>query len=79
MRHVILPSACAVAVAASCHPVLAQQAAPAAAAPAYLNTERGLRVKTLEGREISPSLIKGMRPDQKDARRPHQAQRAAPA
>ena len=63
MRHAILPSMCAVAVAASCSPALAQQAAPAAAAsPAYLNTERGLRVKTLEGRAISPSLMKGMRP-----------------
>ena len=56
MRHAILPSMCAVAVAASCSPALAQQAAPAAAvSPAYLNTERGLRVKTLEGKEISPS------------------------
>ena len=31
MRHAILPSMCAVAVAASCSPALAQQAAPAAA------------------------------------------------
>lgn len=65
MRHAILPSMCAVAVAASCSPALAQQAALAAAvSPAYLNTERGLRVKTLEGREISPSLMKGMRPEE---------------
>ena len=65
MRHVILPSMCAVAVAASCSPVLAQQAA----SPAYLNTERGLRVKTLEGREISPSLMKGMRPEEQITKR----------
>ena len=70
MRHAILPSMCAVAVAASCSPTLAQQAAPAAAAsPAYLNTERGLRVKTLEGREISPSLMKGMRPEEQITKR----------
>ena len=70
MRHAILPSMCAVAVAASCSPALAQQAAPAAAAsPAYLNTERGLRVKTLEGREISPSLMKGMRPEEQITKR----------
>ena len=61
---------CAVAVAASCSPALAQQAAPAAAAsPAYLNTERGLRVKTLEGRAISPSLMKGMRPEEQITKR----------
>jgi len=70
MRHAILPSMCAVAVAASCSPALAQQAAPAAAAsPAYLNTERGLRVKTLEGKEISPSLMKGMRPEEQITKR----------
>lgn len=70
MRHAILPSMCAVAVAASCSPTLAQQAAPAAAvSPAYLNTERGLRVKTLEGREISPSLMKGMRPEEQITKR----------
>ena len=82
MRHAILPSMCAVAVAASCSPTLAQQVAPAAAAsPAYLNTERGLRVKTLEGREISPSLMNapGRTNHQKDARRSHQAQRNASA
>lgn len=70
MRHAILPSMCAVAVAASCSPALAQQAALAAAvSPAYLNTERGLRVKTLEGREISPSLMKGMRPEEQITKR----------
>ncbi len=70
MRHAILPSMCAVAVAASCSPALAQQAAPAAAvSPAYLNTERGLRVKTLEGKEISPSLMKGMRPEEQITKR----------
>ncbi len=35
----------------------------------YLNTERGLRVKTLEGREISPSLLKGMRPEEQITKR----------
>ena len=60
MKHVMLPSLCAVAVVASCDPVLAQQPAPVVTTtPPYLNTERGLRVKTLEGREISPSLLKG--------------------
>ena len=61
MKHVMLPSLCAVAVVASCDPVLAQQPAPVVTTtPPYLNTERGLRVKTLEGREISPSLLKGI-------------------
>ena len=46
MKHVMLPSLCAVAVVASCDPVLAQQPAPVVTTtPPYLNTERGLRVK----------------------------------
>ena len=70
MKHVMLPSLCAVAVVASCDPVLAQQPAPVVTTtPPYLNTERGLRVKTLEGREISPSLLKGMRPEEQITKR----------
>ena len=70
MKHVMLPSLCAVAVVASCDPVLAQQPAPVVTTtPPYLNTERGRRVKTLEGREISPSLLKGMRPEEQITKR----------
>lgn len=65
----MLPTLCAAAVVTSCNPVLAQQVPPVTTTPPYLNTERGLRVKALEGREISPSLLKGMRPEEQITKR----------
>lgn len=59
----------AAAALVSCDPVLAQQVPQPAPEAVYLNTERGLRVKPLEGREISPSLIKGQRPEEQITKR----------
>lgn len=71
MKHVLLPPFFAVAALVSCDPVLAQQIPQPQPSPegVYLNTERGLRVRPLEGREISPSLIKGLKPEEQITKR----------
>ena len=71
MKHELLPPYFAVAALVSCDPVLAQQVLQPQPSPegVYLNTERGLRVRPLEGREISPSLIKGLKPEEQITKR----------
>ena len=64
MKHVMLPSLCAVAVVASCDPVLAQQPAPVVTTtPPYLQNTLG------------DYVIEHIN----HARRSHQAQRSSPA
>lgn len=65
MQPSLLYSLCATISLASFSPVLAQQSPP----PSYLNTEFGLKAKPLAAHEISPSLLKGMKPEEQLAKR----------